>query len=192
MMINEFNGQIYLKKAPKSIYTPTKEDLDTLEIVNNDAVLEESKPELDFGSFDGCLSFWQAYDDENGIDLIERSMMPSENLILHFNNEEEINKEFISLNEFLEKATFVGRKWRIPGSSEFAQMINENRERTVLYEYDNISLALDIYSDFSPMFVLMLRDPETYENNNCLCEVNNEVEEYKDKTFTYKKVYNFL
>ena len=71
-------------------------------------------------------------------------------------------------------------------------MINENRERTVLYEYDNISLALDIYSDFSPMFVLMLRDPETYENNNCLCEVNNEVEEYKDKTFTYKKVYNFL
>ena len=38
----------------------------------------------------------------------------------------------------------------------------------------------------------MLRDPETYENNNCLCEVNNEVEEYKDKTFTYKKVYNFL
>ena len=192
MMINELNGQIYLKKTPKTIYTPTKEDLDTLEIVNNDAVLEESKPELDFGSFDGCLSFWQAYDDENGIDLIERSMMPSENLILHFNSEEEINKEFISLNEFLEKATFVGRKWRIPGSDRFAEMLNSDRERTVLYEYDNMSLALDIHTEFGLMFALMLRDPEAYGKNNCLCEVNNEVEAYKDKAFTYKKVYNYL
>ena len=192
MMINDFTGQIYLKRMPNSIYTPVEEDLEHLEIVNDNTHLEKSRPEVDYGSIDGCLSFWQAYGDENGIDLIEKSLMPSENLVLHFNNEEEMAKEFIPLTEYLAKAKWVGRNWRLPGFYEFAEMVNSVGETTVLYEFDNISLAVENHYELGQIFKLILRDPEAIEKSSFLCEINNEAEEYKDKAVTYKKVYNFL
>ena len=185
-------GQIYLKKLPKSMYESKKDDLNSIEIVKPNAYVEETNPEVDYGLIDGCLSFWQAYGGEDGIDLVERSIMPSNNLTIHFNNKEELEKEFMPLTEYLAKANFIGRKWRISGNDEATKHINSFTDRTVLYDGDNIMLVQNNHSQLGPMFEVMLRGNESINQSKYICEVNELAEEYKDKVTTYRKVFSYL
>lgn len=191
-MGNFMLGQIYLKRLPKSIYTPTNEDLDNLEVVSEIHYSEETKPMIDYGSIDGCLSFWQAYSTEDGIELKEKSIMPSNKLSLHYDSLEELEKDFISLPDFLERAEFIGKKWRMPGTDKNSEFINSLGERTILYEYDNIMLVQNTHSFFGPTYEIMIRDPEAFLPDKCIGEVDDKVEEFKDKKGTYKKVLSFL
>ena len=185
-------GQIYLKRMPKSIYKPVEEDLYSLEIVSDNTYSEESKPEIDYGSIDGCLSFWQAYGEMGTYDMIEAGLILNSRLTIHYDSKERMDKDFISLTEYLGRAKFIGRRWRVPGNDENTKFINSLGERTVLYELDNIMLVQNNHSQLGPIFELMLRDPESIEQEKFLGEVNEAAEEYKDKANTYRKVLKFI
>lgn len=188
----KYTGDIWLKKVPTRICTEETPDFDKLEIVSDLDSLKESIPEPDFGTIDGCFSFWQAYGDENGVDLLERALIRSDRLILHFDNPEDMKKDFISFTEFLAKAKFIGRKWRIPGNGPEAEFINSLGDRTVLFGYDNVFLIHNNHSQFGPIFELMIRDPESVEQDECLCEVSETAQEFRDKASTYCKVLGFI
>ena len=191
-MENLMMGQIYLKRLPKSIYNKVEEDLNNLEIVSDVTYSEESKPRVEYGLIDGCLSFWQAYSSDDGIDLIEKNLDPEKNLTLQFNTKEEMERDFIPLAEYLAKAEFIGRRWRVPGNDEISRFINSLGEKTVLYSFDNILLVQNNHVELGPIFELIIRDPEAIEQDKCICEINELAEEYKDKAITYKRVYNYL
>lgn len=189
-MNNLINFPIYLKLPRK---TNKEEDLDSIEILDIDSEIEDEE-EFDYEAIRGCMSFWIATVDDSGIDMLEQKPVgfDFDAMTMHYDTKEEMEKDFISLTEFLAKAEFIGRRWRYPGFDEVANFINKNDDRTALYRTDQFLLVQNNQEFLGPMFDIMLYDNEFDLPNRTLFEKASEADVYKDKGYTYKAVLDYL
>jgi len=148
------NGELYLKRGPEIFDSYT----DELEDKINEIEFDVSKENPDFSKlpllnaykmlndtnesikgkidYSGTDSFWQLYT-INGINCKLCECRKLYGLERNYNSPEKINADFIKLSEFLNKATFVGRKFN--RTKPIISMMNK-------IDKSYMSTDLDIYS----------------------------------------------
>lgn len=164
------NGEIYLKRGPEigdSSNTIKKLDdmiygLELLRTKEKDSekiddFLTQAKNLKDYAesvdgkiSFAGTNSFFKAFTTDGiNIELRECNIASKKSRL--YNSLEELNNDFIKLSDFLNKATFVGRKFRRTkplganfGKTDRSFMNTSLDEHIVLYATQDLFLAKEI------------------------------------------------
>ena len=209
-MIILMTGEIYLKKGPK-IVMPNIEDymddeefeafIEDLRINSNaseeliNSLIEEHEKdkkimETGLKDYSGCDSFWMSIIEEEGIRMVEKNDFQLQNMEKVFRTKEEIDREFIRLRVFLEKAQYVGKYFkrtapldRIEPNGIRMRDINYNRgpvETLILYADDHLMLAIQtrkLLSYETKRFCII--SPKYLEDGNyeIYGEVNNEYDD---------------
>ena len=200
------NGEIYLKKGPIVFnqYHNLNDKIDDLKFVlskgNPDLSLfetlefyEELKEEVwrkdDVIDYSGTEFFWQAFNDNKGV-LVTCAMASSLDKI--YKSIDEMERDFIKLSDFLDKATFVGRKFRrtkpiVFQAGKVAKMyMSETGEyyHVVLYAMQDLFLVKK-YSKIGEEYQLI--------NSQCTMDGNYEFygevfNQYADKDMVYREI----
>ena len=190
------NGEIYIKNGsePYHMSERTKDliyDLDfdaskenpdfvAMEYVDKFRQFEGLEGEDDYS---GCNEFWVSMIDENGINMIEQSLL---NTTKRFANKQELDKSFTRLTDFLEHARYVGRYFKRtkPVNSNDKSYMEDDNSALVLFATDRLMLIK--YSGFDSEKFEML-SPRYFEDGNF--EFYGEfVGEYSDKTSLYQAI----
>lgn len=101
---------------------------------NNGAFREE---------WSGCKNFWTCAENEDGI-IMSEHILNEEAAEKEFKSQEELEKEFISINSFLENANYVGKFFRRTKRiyEDDKEYLPVNHNVFALYELDGIILAI--------------------------------------------------
>lgn len=203
------NGEIYLKKGP-SIFNSTITLSDVYERID-DLNFELSKENPDFSlardlkayenlkdqfeAVDGKLDysytedFWQAYKERNGI-LLKCSYSNSVERV--YKDIEQLESDFVKLSDFLDKATFVGRKFRRTkpvihhtGKGDKSYMfVDDKYYYIVLYAMQDLFLVMK--HSYNGDEYLLINSQYTLDGNY---EFYGEVfQEYADKDMVYREI----
>ena len=194
--MEKLNNEIYLKKGPSKGKINIEEANQFLESEEDDLELDLIESELGdqfddiiamalesfFDSFPeynldwtGCDSFWTLKETDNKIIMIERPLT-GQGITKEYKSKEDIFKEFISLNSFLENGTYIGKFFRRtklvnPEDKEFLPV---NHSIFALYENSGTILAVKDSKGKAELIVI----PKKYtEDNN--------YEYYGVKTISY-------
>ena len=102
---------------------------------HSEAVLKED--------WTGCNNFWTSKEAENGIIMIEHTLTGTRSK-KGFKSKEELEKEFISIESFLEKGNFIGRFFRRTKniSDEDKEYLPVHHSIFALYEKEGTILAV--------------------------------------------------
>ncbi len=200
------NGEIYLKKGP-TVFNQKHNLNDKLDELNFELskgnpdlslfetlkFYEELKEEVqgkeDVIDYSGTEFFWQAFNDNNGV-LVTCAMASYLDKI--YKSIDEMERDFIKLSDFLDKATFVGRKFRrtkpalLPSGVSAKMYMNETDERyhIVLYAMQDLFLVKK-YSKFGEEYQLI--------NSQCTMDGNYEFygkvfDQFADKDMVYREI----
>ena len=210
-------GEIYLKKGPTLIkpeesFAETEEfDLmiqelkedpnvpkDYIEYLISNHQKEEERKEKGILDYTGCNSFWMSVIKDDGIYMVEKSNSPVLDVVRKYNSKEEVDRDFIRLRVFLEKAKYVGKKFKRTKVLEVTHSdggLSLHSDylfipSTILYAMGDCSIVLSEYGfldekKFSVMSSQYIKDG----NYEIMDGVN---DEYKDQAALYQKVLHQL
>lgn len=209
------NGGIYIKIRPSN---GTIDDEETDQFLES----EEDNPELGFikselgDQFDdiiamaferfydlfpelnpdwtGCDSFWTLKETDKGITMNEHSLT-GQGIIKEYKSKEEISKEFMSLNSFVESGKYIGRFFRRtrivnPEDKEFLPV-----DHNTFALYENSGVILVVRNDNGKNVFRVISKRFTADNNyeyygETKISYNNEQETKKaiTKQLAYKEL----
>lgn len=158
-------NEIYIKRRPNKVTYSEKElelfkkikaleakDLSAFENNSNgevtpnsyrmfESLVNQLKKEREEEALSGTDEYWILVDTENGIKIKEQVPFDPART---YKNKEELNKDFISLHDFLSESIYVGRYFRRtkPLDNDRNFMI-ENGNYLVLYKNNNNMIALE-------------------------------------------------
>lgn len=202
------NGELYLKRGPEVF--KSDEWLDYYDDIITDIEFDASKENPDFSkyhqldryqdlkdtviSLDGELdysgtnSFWQLFTND-GIDLklIKCEYIPKE--VKTYKNKKSLDKNFIKLSIFLEKATFIGRQFvrtkPTKDSEDYSYMKLEGYRYIALYCMQDLFLIKYIAPGLGERYALMNSMFTLDGNYEFFGPVH---EEYRDKNKVYSEI----
>lgn len=209
------SGELYLKNEPERIETsPVSfeeeeafemfvEELknnpnvpeDFIEGMIEDHEAEKDEKEKGIPDYSGCDNFWISIIRDDGIAMVEQDSIPELGLVKKFKTKEEVDEKFIRLRVFLDKAKYVGKKFRRTKAVKTRTMTGEilmdasyryAHSITVLYALDNIMIAVED-GPFSSKKRFLVISPRYLEDGNYefYGEQNNE---YMDKPEVYQAI----
>ena len=173
-----YYDELYIKRRYEVFY---REGLELLDMNVN-------KPVKDYSWID---EFWHLEKEDNGYSLrvYDNKEVDAER---NYESLEELNVDFISLSDFLEKAEYVGRYFKrtkpIGGDKSFMQ---EDRSIFLLYLYDNVAIyriiekdifSGDDYEEYKILSCRYLEDGNYDFYGDC-------IESFNDKAGVYNAIY---
>jgi len=200
------NGEIYLKKGPtvfnqeynlnariddlKFVLSKENPDLSLFETLEfYEELKEEVQGKADVIDYSGTEFFWQAFNDNNGV-LVTCAMASCLDKV--YKSMAEMERDFIKLSDFLDKAIFVGRNFRrtkpiVFQTGKVANMyMSETDEyyHVVLYAMQDLFLVKK-YSKIGEEYQLI--------NSQCTMDGNYEFygevfNQYADKDMVYREI----
>ena len=141
--------------------------------------------------YNGCSDFWQLFVCNYKIIMDMKSDNANFKYRKVYNCKYEIDKDFIKLSEFLDKATFIGKKFKRTkpiisenNRKDTSYMNPEYYEYIVLYSYNNIFLTKEIWSEGKCYYLL---DSRYFLDGNYIF-YGETYKEYKDKSMVFRDI----
>lgn len=207
------NGGIYIKRGPEIIKFDKKaheKNKKRTEKLKNEMFNDPSTPSAfleamfalskieqvvdeayDQPTYAGCDSFWMLFVKENGIEMSEKEASieePNPEITSKrlFENKEEMDKRFVSLDTFLDEAEFIGKKFKKPAKLQ----IDIYTKRLLLYKTDTVWLTYEKNKLLGTEgFFIHSKSPSERLNYKTYGRVH---KEFKDKSEIYFSVFKQL
>ena len=149
-----------------------------------DKMIEQGKP-----IYDSYKKFWVLIITDDGIRMVEQSDKTPKKVI-KYDSAIEMEEEFISLREFLEKSEYLGKEYHVYGDDEALSMCSNDEE--VAFDSVITYYAGDraiIFNKKSNKYELSVAG----EFNDNIIDYNIHInEEFRDKTEIYQAIYKQL
>ena len=149
-----------------------------------DKMIEQGKP-----IYDSYKKFWVLIITDDGIRMVEQSDK-TQKKVIKYDSAIEMEEEFISLREFLEKSEYLGKEYHVYGDFEALSMCSNDEEVTFdsVITYYAGDRAI-IFNKKSNKFELSVAG----EFNDNIIDYNIHInEEYRDKAEIYQVIYKQL
>lgn len=201
-------GEIFLKKGPTVIeknkpitqndkFNILSQNLDELDSADEfidfmvkdlESVGESNKhSELDYT---GCNSFWMSVVNDDGIYMIEKINSKTTGITKIYNTKEEVDKDFIRLRVFLEKAKYIGKKIIRTELLEDSQgELYSNYMYTpalILYAKGDCSIVLQEFNSINEEEFSVM--PSQFISDGKFEIMDGATEKYKNPTEVYSKI----
>jgi hypothetical protein len=140
---NAFSNELY--KVRQEEINKRKTDKEGLERARNFLYLYSDV----YKDYSWTMKFWALSKKDKGYSL--RAYVNKREVAQRdYESLEELNVDFISLSEFLEKAEYVGRYFKRtkPTSDGIITYMMENKHCFLLYMYDNVAICREIIDNF--------------------------------------------
>lgn len=183
--MDKLNREIYIKIEPTKtdISNEDAKNFITVSTVGNDLALMESELGDQFDEiiamalekfremfhpyvldWTGCDSFWTLKETDKGITMNEHSLT-GQGITKEYKSKEEISKEFMSLNSFVESGKYIGRFFRRtrianPEDKEFLPV-----DHNTFALYENSGVILVVRNDNGKNVFRVISKRFTQDNN---------------------------